>query len=100
MAPKLVPLLRYGLAVVSADVVLTLYRRVCGPILFVRLLRRIRGWMAVMAETEACRITDQSGYLKVLVHERKYCDGIAESYEDRYEDVIRIESPHRARQHD
>ena len=45
-----------------------------------------------MAETETSRITDQSGYLKVLVYERKY-RGVAESFEDWYEDVIRIESP-------
>ena len=51
-----------------------------------------------MAETETYRITDQSGYLKVLVYERKYRGGVPESYEDWYEDVIRIESPIRSPQ--
>ena len=70
----------------------TLYRRICGLVLSpIGLLRKIRRRVA-MAETETSRITDQSGYLKVLVYERKY-RGVAESFEDWYEDVIRIESP-------
>lgn len=69
-----------------------LCRRICALI-----LSQIKGWI-LMAETETYRITDQSGYLKVLVYERKYRGGVPESYEDRYEDVIRIESPIRSLQ--
>ena len=66
-----------------------LYRR-CALI-----LSQIRAW-TIVAEPETYRIPDQSGYLKLLVYERKCLGGVAESYEDRYEDVIRIESPHRS----